>query len=116
MKEEGGLIGLIKDTDALLRWSVAGPERVRVISEFESSTGRNTRDSSSRHHEQSKANHKRMAAQVKSLVGVMIDLGNPFEEESADLLRLLSRDIMGKAYVECLTNIKCRGKNQCRLF
>ena len=62
---------------------------MRAISEFESSAGRKTRDSSSRHHEQSKANHKRMAAQVKSLVGVMTDMGNPFEEESADLLLLL---------------------------
>ncbi len=89
---------------------------MRVISEFESSTGRKTRDSSSRHHEQSKANHKRMEAQVKSLVGVMTDLGNHFEEESADLLRLHSRDIMDKASVECLTTIKCRGEDQYRLF
>ena len=41
---------------------------------------------------------------------------NPFEEESADLLRLHSRDIMDKASVECLTTIKCRGEDQYRLF
>ena len=37
MKEEGGIIGLTQDSDALLRWAVAGPELVRVISEFEES-------------------------------------------------------------------------------
>ena len=107
---------MTQDPDALLPWSVVGPEVVRVISEFESSTGRKTRNSSSRHHAQSNANHRRVAAQVKSLVGVMTDTGNPFEEESADLLRLHSRDIMDKAYVECLTTIQCRGEDQYRLF
>ena len=77
---------------------------MRIISEYESTTGRKTRDSSSRHHEQSKANHRHMAAQVKSLVGVMTDLRNPFEEESADLLRLHSRDIMDKASVESVNH------------
>ena len=112
MKEEGGLIGLTQDPGALLRWSVAGPELVRVISEFESATRRNTRYSSSRHHEQSKANQKHMAAKVKSLVGVMTDMGNQFEEESPYLLRPHSRGIMDKASVECLTTIKCRGEDQ----
>ena len=41
---------------------------------------------------------------------------NPFEEESADLLRLHSRDIMDKAFVACLTTIKCRGEDQYRIF
>ena len=72
--------------------------------------------SSSRHHEHSKANHKRTAAPVKSLDEVMTDLENPIEEESADLPRLHSRDIMDKASVECLTTIKCRGEDQYRLF
>jgi len=34
MKEEGGIIGLTQDADALLRWAVAGAELIRVISEF----------------------------------------------------------------------------------
>ena len=89
---------------------------MRVISAFESSTGRKASDSSSRHHEQSKANHKRVAAQVMALVGVMTDLGNPFEEESAYLLRLHSRDIMDKASLECLTTSKYTGEDQYRLF
>ena len=51
-----------------------------------------------------------------ALVGVMTDLGNPFEEESAYLLRLHSRDIMDKASLECLTTIKYTGEDQYRLF
>ncbi len=116
MKEDGGIIGLTQDPDALLRWAVAGPELVPVIAEFEASVVGKTHDSSTGHHEQTEANHKRFAAQVKSLVGVIADLGNPFEEESADLLRLHSRDIIDQASVECLTTIKVRGQEQYRLF
>ena len=50
-----------------------------------------------------------MAAQVKSL-------GDPFEEVSAYLLRLHSRDIMDKASMVCLTTIKCTGADRYRLF
>lgn len=89
---------------------------MRVIAEFEASVVGKTHDSSTGHHEQTEANHKRFAAQVKSLVGVIADLGNPFEEESADLLRLHSRDIIDQASVECLTTIKVRGQEQYRLF
>ena len=37
MKGDGGIIGLTEDPNALLRWALAGPETLRVISEFESS-------------------------------------------------------------------------------
>ena len=116
MKEDGGFIGLTQYPGVLLRWSVAGPELVRVISEFESSTGRKAHGSSASHHEQPRANHTRRAAQVKALAGVMNGLRNTFEEKRADLLRLHFRDIMDKAYVGCLTTIKCRGEDQYRLY
>jgi hypothetical protein len=117
MKEDGGIIGLTQDSEALLRWAVAGPELVRVISEFESSIiGKTEESTSTNHHEQTKASQKRFATQVTNLVGVMEGLGNPFEEESADLIRLHSRDIMAQDAVECLTTIKFRGQEQYNMF
>ena len=39
MKDKGGITGLaLQDADALLKWALAGPEIIRVISEFEAST------------------------------------------------------------------------------
>ena len=37
MKDEGGIIRLTQDFDALLRWAVAGPELIHIIPEFEAS-------------------------------------------------------------------------------
>ena len=35
MKGDGGIIGLTGDSDAMLRWALAGPEQIRAIEEFE---------------------------------------------------------------------------------
>ena len=56
MKGEGGIIGLTQDADALLRWAVAGPESICVISEFEASiVGKRESTSQINHHEQTNA-------------------------------------------------------------
>ena len=46
------------------------------------------------HHEQTKGNQVIFLKHVKGLVEVMEEMGNPFMEESKDLLRLDSRDII----------------------
>ena len=52
-KDEGGIIGLTQDSDALLRWAVVGPELIRVISEFKASiVGKRETASQGNHHEQ----------------------------------------------------------------
>ena len=58
MKQEGGIVGLTQDDDALLKWSVPDPELVRVISEFESTIIGTTEDSvHTSHHEQTNASY-----------------------------------------------------------
>lgn len=72
MKDEGGIIGLTQDADALLRWAVAGPELIRVISEFEASiVGKRESASQTNHHEQTDATQRLFAKQLNSLVDVM---------------------------------------------
>eukprot|EP00058_Branchiostoma_floridae_P011619 XP_002597107.1 hypothetical protein BRAFLDRAFT_76362 [Branchiostoma floridae] len=117
MKEDGGIIGLTQDADAMLRWAVTGPELVRVISEFEKSiSGRKESAMQIHHHEQTRSTQRLFASQVKCLVAVIENMGNPFEEESQDLLRLHSRDIMDKESVECLTSIQLKGQEQYNAF
>lgn len=117
MKEEGGIIGLTQDVDALLRWAVAGPELVRVISEFEfSMIGKTEDNTNTNHHEQTETTQIQFAKQVYALVEVIFGMGNPFEEESQDMLRLHSKDIMGQDSVECLTMIQMQGQEQYMRF
>ncbi|KAI8503415.1 hypothetical protein Bbelb_192360 [Branchiostoma belcheri] len=117
MKEDGGIIGLTQDADAILRWAVAGPELVRVISEFEKSmTGKKEGAYQKKHHEQTNSTQKLFATQVKALVTTMGEMGNPFTEESQDLLRLHTKDIMSKESVEFLSNVKIKGQEQYQTF
>lgn len=117
MKNEGGIIGLTQEADALLRWVVAGPELVRVISESESSmVGKRESAIQRNHYEQTDDTQKLFAKQVNALANVIEGMGSPFEEESNDLLRLHSKDIMDQQSSECLTTIQSKGQKQYATF
>jgi len=47
---------------------------------------------------------------VRSLVGVIEAMGNPFEEESQDVVILDTKDIAGPAAVETVMNAKRIGQ------
>ena len=53
---------------------------------------------------------------VLSLISVMEDLGNPFEEKSTDLLVLNSKEIADHAAVETVKNIQRIGQEQFQTF
>jgi len=53
---------------------------------------------------------------VRSLVGVIEELGNPFEEESQDLVILDTKNIAGPAAVETVINAKRIGQEQFEAF
>ena len=53
MKDESGIVGLTQDANSLLRWAVADPELVRVISRFEATmVGEQQTYEQRNHHEQ----------------------------------------------------------------
>ena len=53
---------------------------------------------------------------VRSLVGVIEKMGNPFEEESQDLVILDIKNIAGPAAVETVMNAKRIGQEQFEAF
>ena len=117
MKDEGGIIGLTQDANSLLRWAVTGPELVRVISEFEATmVGKQQSSEQRNHHEQTRSTQKLFAGQIQAVVSVMEDMGSPFEEESQDLLRLHTKDIMDEQSVECLTTLASKSQEQYATF
>lgn len=91
VKGDGGAVGLTENPSALRRWMVSGPEMARLIGEFESSIMEQDNDCS--HHEQKKHTQIAFARNVKALSGAMEEMGNPFTEDSSDLLVLDSRNI-----------------------
>ena len=79
VKGDGEIIGITENESALKRWMVAGPETARIITEFSvmHSTIVKCHDS---HHEQIPSIQNRFAANVRDVVDVFNDMGNPFTE------------------------------------
>ena len=79
---------------------VAGPEVARVIGEFENADLHWNTRVDTRHHDQT------ASVDVRSLVTVIEELGNPFEEESQDLLVLDTKEIADATVVETVHSVK----------
>ena len=95
VKGDGGAVGLFQNEDALTKWMVSGPEIARILAEFDASLCTINRQEDMCHHDQSKGVQKDFVEKVKSLTASITDMGNPFLEDSNDLLRLDNRDILG---------------------
>ena len=86
-------MGLLVNPHALQRWMVAGPEVSRVIDEFETAQEQHVNKAQLLHHDQNESTQKTFKKDVRSLVAVIEEFGNPYLEETTDLLVLDTRDI-----------------------
>ena len=110
IKGDGGAVGLTESPAALRRWMVAGPEIARAVREFER-TYDVGKPGDTRHHEQVPSVQKAFAKDVKSLINVIEQMGNPFCEDSADLLVLDTKEIVPKCVVEAVSGAKMTGQS-----
>lgn len=85
---------------------VAGPEVARVIMEFEETIMYPNAIEEAHHHEETPSARKGFVKDVQSLVAVTEELGNPFEEDSLDLLVLETKDIADPAVIETVRTVK----------
>jgi hypothetical protein len=111
IKGDGGAVGLTENPTALRRWMVAGPEVARVVKEFET-TFTVLKPNSYLHHEQVPGVQKAFANDVHNLTKELNDLGNPFTEDSTDLVVLDTKDIMPDSVVEAVKTAKLKGESQ----
>ena len=111
VKDDGGAVGLIENPAALRSWMVSGPEVARLIGEFEVSTKKRNK-TDFRHHKQRKHAHMTFGRDITSLTDVIKDMGNPFAENSKDLVVLDSRDLADPAVIDTLRQIKSIGQEQ----
>ena len=72
---------------------VAGPERVRLLTEYDEKHPGKKKEPE-RHHEQMSSVQNTFLAQTKNVTDVIEELGNPFADTSADLYTLDSKLIM----------------------
>ena len=116
VKGDGGAVGLTENPCALRRWMISGPEMARLVSEFEASMTTEVEVQGADHHEVQRSFQVSFFKDVKSLVTTIEDFGNPFLEESEDLIVLDTKEIAGPASVTILRQIEAFGKEQCNQF
>ena len=111
IKGDGGAVGLTESPSALRRWMVAGPETARVVNKFES-TFEATKPSDKRHHEQVPSVQKAFSNDVQGLISVLEEIGNPFMEDSTQLIALDTKQIMPECVVQAIKTAKQKGQSQ----
>ena len=116
VKGDGGAIGLTEDPAALRRWTVAGPEVSRLVATYEDMSGLKDATLTTKHHEQTASAQVAFLEKVTSLSAVFREMGNPFQESSADLLVLDSKIIADPALTELVGTHHERGKQKFNSF
>lgn len=111
LKGDGGFIGITENAETLKRWTVSAPELTRIISEVTTSNAEPTN-----HHDSGTTNQTRFVMQVQSLVRTMNELGNPFTENSSELLTLDTKVIMSQDSVKQLKMAATEGQVKYRKF
>ena len=116
VKGDGGAVGLTENASALRRWMISGPEMARLVNEFEANIAPEAGSESRYHHEAQKNYQVAFHQDVKSLVQVLEELGNPFEEESTDLIVLDTKVVADKDGMSRMQQIEELGRKQCEAY
>ncbi len=108
VKGDGGAVGLTQNPAALRKWMCGGPEVAKLINEYENVITGSKSDACSQtsHHEQTKGSQTTFVRHVKALTGVLVKLGNPFVDESHELMRIDTRDIAEMRQFNALNRLK----------
>ena len=110
VKGEGCAIGLTESPSALRRWMISGPEIARMVKEFEDCLTEGKTESRKKHHEKAKSYQLSFSKEVKSLTSLIEKMGNPFTEETPDVLVFDTRDIVGVHVIKTVQEIEALGQ------
>ena len=96
---------------------VAGPELSRLIAGYEAMSGvKDAAISMIKHHEQTLSAQKSFLEKGEALFAVLKEMGNPFQEDSADLLVLDTKNIADPAPAELVGTHQQRGQEKFKTF
>ena len=99
IKSDGGAVGLTDNLSTLRWWVIAGPKVAAPIEDFEDAHQLMERWVDVLHHDQTGSMQNAFRKDVCSLINVMEELGNPFEEESKDLPVFDGKEIVDSSAV-----------------
>ena len=74
--------------ESLIRWMIAGPAVAQIIAQYEEASVLRDVFEKTNHHEQTPACQKSFLGMVQRLTTTLEEMGNPFQEESGELLSL----------------------------
>ena len=112
----GGAIGLTENPSALKRWMLCGPEMARLIDEFESSMKGQTNNGILKHHDNTSQSQKCFRQDVMKLKDVLQEMGNPFEEQTDEIIVLDTRDVVDEDVAKGVLGLALLGQRQYNLF
>ena len=115
IKADGGAISLTERESALRRWMVAGPEVFRLAEQYGKFSRKREKYTPSIM--KTLPLQKTFLKDVRNLILVLEEMGNPFLEESTtNLLTIDSKDVMNKSVLDMLYASVPRGKEQLNNF
>ena len=110
LKNDGGVIGILDNQSALLKWAIAG-QIISHILKPESSENLCTM-----HHEDTLKYESDFRQDIDAFKTSMLQFGNPFEEEEAQLVHISSRHVLDDAASVSVAKAKSVGEAQYAAF
>eukprot|EP00794_Sanderia_malayensis_P004251 gene4251-4816_t len=114
VKIDGGAIGLLDNEAALLKWAVASPIIGDILEQSEEQQIKEGHVF--KHHEDTNSFEERFIKDRKSFLGAFLDLGNPFQEEEASLVHIVSKQVLCDAASDSVRSGEEIGKTQYESF
>ena len=115
VKGSGGAVGLTQNPSALRKWLLAGPEKARLIQAFEEQF-MIEKEGECLHHDEGLSTQKTFKLHVLSLIEAIKDMGNPFLDQSEDLVMLDTGNVLDESVVETVRTIEELGKEQFKSY
>ena len=88
LKIDGGVIGILDNPTALLKWAIIGPVISEILKEEEDG------NLPKLHHEDTASFEKDFRKDRDSSIASRLEYGNPFEEEEQNLVHIISRHVL----------------------
>lgn len=115
VKGDGGAVGLTNNPNGLRRWTIGGPEISRMLKQFEDQLPARCKPTAG-HLEEIESLQKTFKAELKALVTSFEELGNPFKEDTSDLIALDIKNVMPTEVIETVKHIRDNGCIQYNTF
>ncbi len=111
VKGSGGAVGLTENPSAFRKWMIAGPEQARLLQEFENEFIPEVVNQQ-KHHEEGFSSQKTFKEQAKNLIQSINEMGNPFLDETDELLALDTRNVINESVVNTVRTVEALGKQK----